>query len=636
MNLLACLAMNLIIAMADSPARPDIVLADFEGPDFGGWTVKGDAFGTAPARGTLPGQQPVSGFQGKGLANSFHGGDGPTGELLSPVFEISRNYIRLLVGGGEHPGKTAVELRIDGKLVRSETGTASTGADDEHLSLRVWDVREFQGRLAQLAIVDRHRQGWGHINVDDIVLTDRKSEISSDNPQVARAMTSVAGAQARAEADPGRPAFHLLPPSLWINDPNGTIHHDGWYHIFYQHNPYGDRWEHMHWGHARSRDLVTWQHLPIALWPSRERGEQHCFSGCAAHAADGSVVLLYTSIGARAPEQWAAEPLDRELIKWKKTPDNPILTLKSHGSVAIDDWRDPFVFEHQGRKWMVVGGHPRGGRGGICLYEAENGALTKWRFAGVAFQGSEPNWECPNLIPIRDRFLLLYSPHGPVRYHAGRLDTSKPLFTSERAGLVDGGDAYYATNLLTTPDGRTILLAWLRGFAGGKGWNGCISLPREVDLAADGHLIQRPARELAALRAGDPVVVDSPSVGAVKGVDSMEIGAMEIELALAVGATPRGVRLVPDSGEPVAITVDSRGLLVGKEKAPWAGNPPKEARLRIFTDRTVIEVFANEEACLTKTLHSPIGKGRVELIGETDENPFGTLRAWSLRLPKKP
>src|SRR5438552_13308335 len=103
----------------------------------------------------------------------------------------------------------------------------------------------------------------------------------STNPAIARAMSSIAQAAGAAAADSRRPLYHFHPPANWMNDPNGPIYHQGYYHLFYQHNPYGEQWGHMHWGHARSRDLVRWEHLPIALWPSADKGEEHCFSGCA-------------------------------------------------------------------------------------------------------------------------------------------------------------------------------------------------------------------------------------------------------------------------------------------------------------------------------------------------------------------
>src|SRR5438445_5714872 len=97
---------------------------------------------------------------------------------------------------------------------------------------------------------------------------------------------AVQSAVARAAADPSRPIYHFRAPAQWINDPNGPIQYKGVYHVFYQHNPYGDQWGNMHWGHARSSDLIHWEHLPIALAPSKGRGEEHVFSGrCTIDAA---------------------------------------------------------------------------------------------------------------------------------------------------------------------------------------------------------------------------------------------------------------------------------------------------------------------------------------------------------------
>src|SRR4051812_50074406 len=111
--LLVCPAWALTLS-ADEP-RPDVVVADFEGDDYGDWKTTGEAFGKGPARGTLPNQMPVTGFLGKGLVNSYHGGDGTTGTLTSPAFKIERKYINFLIGGGKYPGMTCMKLLVDGK-----------------------------------------------------------------------------------------------------------------------------------------------------------------------------------------------------------------------------------------------------------------------------------------------------------------------------------------------------------------------------------------------------------------------------------------------------------------------------------------------------------------------------------------
>ncbi|MFQ6036519.1 MAG: GH116 family glycosyl hydrolase [Sedimentisphaerales bacterium] len=147
--------------------RPKIVLADFEGPDYGQWKTSGEAFGTGPAKGTLPKQQRVTGFLGKGLVNTYLGGDGPHGTLTSPRFNVSRKFINFLIGGGNHAGRTCINLLIDGKVVRT-----ATGKNNEKLDWYFWNVQEFEGETAQIQILDKHSGGWGHINIDQIELGD--------------------------------------------------------------------------------------------------------------------------------------------------------------------------------------------------------------------------------------------------------------------------------------------------------------------------------------------------------------------------------------------------------------------------------------------------------------------------------
>ncbi len=147
--------------------REKIVLADFEGSDYGQWQPEGEAFGKGPAAGTLEGQQKVSGFLGKGLVNTFLGGDKPYGTLTSPSFEISRKYINFLIGGGGLTDKTCMNLYVEGKIVRT-----AKGDNNEQLAGNFWDVREFEGKRAKIQIVDRFSGGWGHINVDQIELAD--------------------------------------------------------------------------------------------------------------------------------------------------------------------------------------------------------------------------------------------------------------------------------------------------------------------------------------------------------------------------------------------------------------------------------------------------------------------------------
>jgi fructan beta-fructosidase len=152
----------------------DIVVADFEGDNYGDWKTTGTAFGLRPAQGTLPNQMAVEGFLGKGLVNSYYGGDASVGVLTSPPFTLERRFIHFLIGGGMSPGKTCMNLLMDGKTVRTATGPNDRPGGSERLEWSGWDVSEFVGKTAVLEIVDQATGGWGHISIDQIIQTERK------------------------------------------------------------------------------------------------------------------------------------------------------------------------------------------------------------------------------------------------------------------------------------------------------------------------------------------------------------------------------------------------------------------------------------------------------------------------------
>ena len=140
------------------------VLADFE-KGYGDWQTTGDAFGSGPAMGTWDGQQAVDGFEGRGLVNTFRGGDGAQGTLTSSLFRVDQDYLSFRIGGGRLPDQVGVNLWVNDRIVRS-----ATGANAERLSWQSWDVRELRGQQARLELVDRATGGWGHLNADHFIL----------------------------------------------------------------------------------------------------------------------------------------------------------------------------------------------------------------------------------------------------------------------------------------------------------------------------------------------------------------------------------------------------------------------------------------------------------------------------------
>lgn len=576
--------------------RPDRLIADFEGADYGGWTATGTAFGSGPAKGTLPNQMSVGGYAGNGLVNSYLGGDVSEGTLTSPEFPIERRRINLLIGGGRQPETLSVNLLVGGKVVRS-----ATGIDSEFLAPVSWDVAEFAGKSAKIEIVDRANGGWGHLNVDQIVQSDTEPKVPPERETLlARAEASDAAAAARAAADPNRPTMHVLAPANWINDPNGLLYYKGYYHVFYQHNPYGDDWGNMHWGHVRSKDLAHWERLPIALWPSKTKGEDHVFSGSAIVRKDGTPMIFYTSIGPRFPEQWAALPETDDLVVWQKHPANPVVANAVHGDTKVHEWRDPYVIHDGDTTWMVCGGNTNGNQGGegsVFLYEAQDDSLTKWTYRGILFRHPDAgvkNVECPIFFPLDGRWVLITSQGKPVDWFVGDFDRKAGTFTATARGHVDEGQVYAPSVLAKDPKGRAILWGWLDGVPGGRGWRHCLTVPRVLSIGPDGRLRQQPAAELQSLRGPAKTAAAVPLTATPKVLETPTGLAAELVLTL---KRPAGRTVTvdllrtKDGAHSVPLRYDGQTLSLGKAKialnAANAGD--KSLTLHLIVDHSVIE-----------------------------------------------
>ena len=180
--------------------RPPITFADFEGATYGEWTVEGEAFGKAPAKGAMGTDQRLSGHEGKGLVNTYLAADRFTGKLTSPAFTIDRPYISFLIGGGSHAGQTCINLLIDGKVVRTQAGK-----NTDAMAWANWNMADLAGKRAHIEIIDSHTGGWGHIDIDQIEFRDRprgsagKLELEHDAGTMSLALLD------SADADTGTP-----------------------------------------------------------------------------------------------------------------------------------------------------------------------------------------------------------------------------------------------------------------------------------------------------------------------------------------------------------------------------------------------------------------------------------------------
>lgn len=167
------LALHVLGGIATAQSS-DMVVADFEGETHAPWTTTGNAFGDRPAHGTLPNQMAVEGFEGRGLASSYHGGDGSIGTLTSPPFRIERPYLNFLLGGGKDVERLRFELLHKGSPARMLTGPNDRPGGSERLDWHSWDVRDLIGEEVTLRVVDDARGGWGHLSLDQVVQSDHR------------------------------------------------------------------------------------------------------------------------------------------------------------------------------------------------------------------------------------------------------------------------------------------------------------------------------------------------------------------------------------------------------------------------------------------------------------------------------
>ncbi|HQR25697.1 MAG TPA: glycoside hydrolase family 32 protein [Nocardioides sp.] len=347
--------------------------------------------------------------------------------------------------------------------------------------------------------------------------------------------------------DPGYPALHIRPASGWVNDPNGLCRVDGTWHVFFQHNPAAGVHGDICWGHVSSTDLLRWQEHPVALRP-RPGGPDAagCWSGCVVEDA-GTPVAVYTAMpGDPAEATVATARSDRTLVRWGRRAAPLGAAAAGPGQV-----RDPFVFRYAGRRYAVQGAGDRGGRPSLLVHECTD--LARWVARGTLLDDADPwvatlaaaeIWECPNLVQVDGRWVLVVSlwrssPTRDVlagsRWFLGDLEEHPGglRFQPVAGGVLDSGPAWYAPQLLPDRE-RTLVWGWAMETARTEeecrrsGWAGALTFPRELRVRED-RVVMVPAAELTGLRAG---AVADPGGGPL-GLPAFEVvatGAVRLEL----------------------------------------------------------------------------------------------------------
>ena len=298
---------------------------------------------------------------------------------------------------------------------------------------------------------------------------------------------------------PFRPLFHYTPSRGWINDPNGLLFYDHIYHIYYQYNPYGVAWGNMHWGHAVSRDLFSWEEKDPVLAPD-ETGVM--FSGSAVADAknlagygQNSVLYYYTAAGGTSPASQG-----KPYVQMLAFSGDGGMTLQKTGRVMVgpagEGARDPKVFYHADSGMYIMTLYLEGNDFGI--YRSEN--LTVWEMTQRLTL--DQSWECPDLfpLPVNDDAAqikwVFWSADG--YYFVGDFDGCAFIPRQERR------EAYrtalpYAAQTFSGLSGRVLSLSWLRTGNGGRPYTGMLSVPSALGLieTRNGYrLTLQPAAEL--------------------------------------------------------------------------------------------------------------------------------------------
>ena len=477
-----------------------------------------------------------------------------------------------------------------------------------------------------------------------------------------------------------RPQYHFTPKTGWMNDPNGMVYFKGEYHLFYQYYPDSTVWGPMHWGHAISKDLIHWEHLPIALYPD---SIGYIFSGSAVvdvnntsgFGKDGEppLVAIFTyhnMVGEKSGRtdfqtQGIAYSLDKGRT-WTKYANNPV--VKSPG---IKDFRDPKVMWHEAEKqWVMtlaVADHTE-------FYASKD--LKEWVKTGEfgKTEGSHGGvWECPDLFSLKggdsntEKWVLIVNigngaPNGGsgTQYFIGQFDgktfknDNKP---NDILWLDYGRDNYATVTWSDVPDNRRISLGWMSNWQYAQkvptvAWRSAMTLPCELTLKNTPQgirLVQKAVKETEILRGA----LMSDFGGAISDIKKLDTKAVAHEMALTFDlskttANDFGVELSNTKGEKVLIgfekssnrfyidrTEGGKGVFeksfAGRHYAPRTSTD-NILTMTLYIDVASVELFTDDGVTIMTDIFFPNEDfNALSLFSKNGTTHVTTGKMWTLK-----
>jgi len=458
-----------------------------------------------------------------------------------------------------------------------------------------------------------------------------------------------------------RPKYHFTPPANWLNDPNGLVQWKGQYHLFYQYNPAGPFHGTIHWGHAVSDDLVHWEDEPIALEPTPNSPDEHgCWSGAFVDD-NGTPRAVYT--GGRGREQLPClATADDDLRSWNKSPSNPVIESPPDSLDVLStvhweaEFRDHALYEVDGTWYQIIGSGIEGEGGAALLYRSKD--LHEWEYCRPFLVGdwheTGPMWECPEFLRFDEGALLHVSDYSTVVAFTGSYDEDSNRFEPQHRSSLDHG-GFYAPQSFETDDGRTITFGWVREARSVEsqwdaGWSGLMSLPRVVSMTADQYPCVDVADEITRLREKhhhfNNIEISPDKSGYLEGVSG---DALEISIAFDADDVEEFgliLRESPDGQERTVVNCDvrHRRVVVDRDESSLNSSVDDSPQsmpikleddgtitLRVFLDRSVIEVFANDAQCLTSRIYPTRSDSlEVDLRASHEEVTVTSLDIWEM------
>lgn len=460
-----------------------------------------------------------------------------------------------------------------------------------------------------------------------------------------------------------RLGFHIMAPANWLNDPNGLIQYKGEYHVFYQHHPYDENWGPMHWGHVKSKDLVHWEHCLIALAPGDDCDTGGCFSGSAVDN-NGELTLIYTGHHYIDKEkniffENQNIAVSKDGINFEKVEENPVIAQPPADS--IHHFRDPKVWKHGDKWYMVLGNSSKENIGRAILYSSSD--LRKWEYIGVLAESYGTlgyMWECPDFFELDGKYVLAFSPMGMDKkeglypnvfqtgYIVGEYNYETNQFVHGSFNELDNGHDFYAVQTFLDDKERRIAIGWMDMWESDMptkedGWCGALTLPRVLTLGTNNKILMNPVEELALLRQAEYKKCAKEYIYEKYLVETTE-NLMEIKIVFNLencNAESVGLKLRGIGEEEAVVTynLDKHNLMLdcskcGKENDGIRNTVLDEKgqlSLRIFLDRSSIEIFANDgQATMTSRIYPKEDRLGIELFTDYGSVQVEEFTYWTL------